>query len=147
MCFLIMDIGHKDVLLRYPWLSAYKPRFSWHHRTINKKQLPIVLRTINPTKPQDMVICYLSSDKREGIVAELEKECQSEPPTIQNATVEQAVAVQQYTKQVEFPWNTENLPKCSVKRSPRDSHHGDPTTMPSSSKQACEMPSTARYTP
>jgi predicted aspartyl protease len=43
MCFLITDIGHEDVLLGYPWLSAYEPRFSWHHGTINEKQLPIIL--------------------------------------------------------------------------------------------------------
>jgi predicted aspartyl protease len=43
MCFLITDIGHEDILLGYPWLSAYEPQFSWHHSTIDKKQLPIIL--------------------------------------------------------------------------------------------------------
>jgi hypothetical protein len=31
MRFLITDIGREDVLLGYPWLSTYEPRFSWKH--------------------------------------------------------------------------------------------------------------------
>jgi hypothetical protein len=103
MHFLITDIGHKDVLLGYPWLSAYKPRFSWQHGSIDEKQLPIILQTINPMKPHDVVIHYLSTNEQEDIVSKLEKECGCKPPTIWNAVVELAVAAQQYTKKVKIP--------------------------------------------
>jgi hypothetical protein len=63
MRFLITDIGREDVLLRYPWLSMYEPRFSWKHGTIDESNLPIVLRTINPNERRDVVARYLSTDE------------------------------------------------------------------------------------
>jgi hypothetical protein len=48
MRFLVTDIGKEDVLLGYPWLSTYEPKFSWRHATIDEGMLPIVLRSINP---------------------------------------------------------------------------------------------------
>ena len=49
MRFLITDIGREDVLLGYPWLATYEPRFSWKHGTIDETHLPVVLKTIRPT--------------------------------------------------------------------------------------------------
>jgi hypothetical protein len=103
MRFLITDIGREDVLLGYPWLSTYKPRFSWKHSTIDESNLPIILRTINPTSRKDVVLRYLSTDERMGIVKELGREVGGEPPTIRNTLVELAIAAQQYTKKVEIP--------------------------------------------
>jgi hypothetical protein len=102
MRFLITDIGREDVFLGYPWLSTYKPRFSWRHGTIDESNLPIVLRTINPNDRKDVVLRYLSTDECAEIVAELERDVGGEPPTIRNASVELAVATQQYTKKVEI---------------------------------------------
>jgi hypothetical protein len=31
MRFLITDIGSKDMLLGYPWLASFEPKFSWRH--------------------------------------------------------------------------------------------------------------------
>ena len=55
MRFLITDIGKEDVLLGYPWLATYEPRFSWKHGTIDEANLPIVLRSIKPNSPQDVI--------------------------------------------------------------------------------------------
>jgi hypothetical protein len=63
MRFLITDIGQEDVLLGYPWLSMYEPRFSWKHGTIDESNLPIILRTINPSEQRDVVARYLSTDE------------------------------------------------------------------------------------
>jgi hypothetical protein len=30
MRFLITDIGSEDLLLGYPWLATFEPRFNWH---------------------------------------------------------------------------------------------------------------------
>jgi hypothetical protein len=103
MRFLITDIGREDVLLGYPWLSTYEPCFSWKHGTIDESNLPIVLRTVNPNDRKDVILRYLSTNKCTEIVRELEWEVGGEPPTIQNASVELAVAAQQYTKKVEIP--------------------------------------------
>jgi hypothetical protein len=82
MRFLITDIGREDVLLGYPWLSTYEPRFSWRHGTIDESNLPIVLRTINPPEKRDVVLQYLSTDEHAEIVRELEREVGGEPPII-----------------------------------------------------------------
>ena len=81
MRFLIMDIGWEDVLLRYPWLSTYEPHFSWRHGTIDEANLPIILCTIKPNTPRDIIARYLSMDKQNDIVAELERTVGGEPPT------------------------------------------------------------------
>jgi hypothetical protein len=103
MRFLITNIGREDVLLGYPWLSTYEPRFSWKHGTIDESNLPIILRTINPHERRDVVARYLSTDEWADIVAELERDVGGEPSIIRNTSVDLAVAAQQYTKQVEIP--------------------------------------------
>jgi hypothetical protein len=50
-----------------------------------------------------IVLRYLSTDERTEIVKELERDVGGEPPVIRNASVELAVAAQQYTKKVEIP--------------------------------------------
>jgi hypothetical protein len=69
----------------------------------DESNLPIILRTINPHERKDVVLQYLSTDERADICTELEHEVGGEPPTIRNASVELAVAAQQYTKKVEIP--------------------------------------------
>jgi hypothetical protein len=111
MRFLITDIGREDVLLGYPWLSTYEPRFSWKHGTIDESNLPIVLRMINPHDRKDVILRYLSTDERVEIVQELEREVGGKPPIIRNASVELAVAAQQYTKKVEIPLEYQRFAK------------------------------------
>jgi hypothetical protein len=103
MRFLITDIGRENVLLGYPWLSTYEPRFSWRHGTIDESNLPIILCTIKPSKRRDIVARYLSTDEQAGIVAELECDVGGEPSIIRNTSVDLVVTAQQYTKQVEIP--------------------------------------------
>ena len=103
MRFLITDISKEDILLGYPWLSTYEPRFSWRHGTIDEANLPIILRTIKPNMPQDIIAQYLSTNDREDIVCKLERTVGGEPPTIQTTATELAIAAQQYTKKVTIP--------------------------------------------
>jgi hypothetical protein len=115
MRFLITDIGREDVLLGYPWLSTYEPRFSWKHGTIDESNLPIILRTINPHNRRDVVARYLSTDERADIVAELECDVGGEPSVIRNTSVNLAVATQQYTKQVTIPKEYQKFAKVFSK--------------------------------
>ncbi len=43
MRFLVMDLGVEDVILGYPWLSTFKPQFSWKDATVDTNILPIVI--------------------------------------------------------------------------------------------------------
>jgi hypothetical protein len=36
MQFLITDIGHEDILLGYPWLTMFEPKFRWRSAIIDK---------------------------------------------------------------------------------------------------------------
>jgi len=48
MRFLITNIGHEDIVMGYPWLAAYEPKFNWKYATIDETTLPVILRSINP---------------------------------------------------------------------------------------------------
>jgi hypothetical protein len=101
--FLITDIGREDVLLGYPWLATYEPRFSWKHATIDEKNLPIILHTINPSEKRDVITRYLSTETREDIVAQLEKVSHTESPTIWGTATELAIAARQYQHKTNIP--------------------------------------------
>jgi predicted aspartyl protease len=34
MRFLVMDIGQEEVLLGYPWLATFEPKFDWRSATM-----------------------------------------------------------------------------------------------------------------
>ena len=103
MQFLITDIGREDVLLGYPWLAAYKPRFSWKHGTINEGNLPVVLKTIRPTDQWDVLTHYLSTEAQNTTVAWSREESHHGPPVIRSATVELVVAARQQTLKPVIP--------------------------------------------
>jgi len=69
MRFLITDIGREDILLGYPWLATYEPRFSWCHATIDEKQLPIVLRSVNPSDRRAVLAKLLTEEKEDAMVS------------------------------------------------------------------------------
>ncbi len=74
MRFLITNIGLEDVVLGYPWLAAYEPKFSWKYATINKAILPVVLRSVNPQIPQESIVMHTNSEKEE-IIRTLKSQC------------------------------------------------------------------------
>ena len=111
MRFLITDIEREDVLLGYPWLATYEPRFSWRHGTIDEANLSIVLRTIKPNTPREAVVRYLSTDERENIVQELEREVGGEPSVIRTTATELAIAAQQYTTVAKIPKDYQRFAK------------------------------------
>ena len=48
MRFLITDIGNKDILLGYPWLATFEPKFGWKRAIIETTALPIILSSTHP---------------------------------------------------------------------------------------------------
>ena len=47
MRFLITDLGHEDLILGYPWLATFEPKFSWADGTINVEYLPVIVKSLN----------------------------------------------------------------------------------------------------
>jgi len=89
--FLVTNIGNEDVILGYPWMAAFEPKFIWKNGAIDEKELPIILRSVHP-----------SISKEEPVIARIQgtkDNCQIRATT----STELAIKAQQYTKVVEIP--------------------------------------------
>jgi hypothetical protein len=77
MRFLVTDIGHEEVLLGYPWLATFEPRFNWKSAVIDEHVLPIIISSINPclTRRQPIITMGMSENEKQSIVRQLETEC------------------------------------------------------------------------
>jgi hypothetical protein len=76
MHFLITDIGSEDILLGYPWLASFEPRFSWRHAVIDEKALPVIISSINPhiIKQQPVIATALTEEEKHHIIRTLESQ-------------------------------------------------------------------------
>jgi hypothetical protein len=82
MRFLITDLGLEDLILGYPWLANFEPKFSWKDAAIDTSYLPIIIRslswyqttqsTISNTIVARMVTEPLSDKEKDLIVEDLE---------------------------------------------------------------------------
>jgi hypothetical protein len=77
MRFLVTDIGNEEILLGYPWLATFKPKFNWRSMVIDECILPITISSINPriTKKQPVITKALTMDEKQSIVQQLDAEC------------------------------------------------------------------------
>jgi hypothetical protein len=76
MWFLVTDIGNKEVLLGYPWLATFEPKFNWRSAVIDERILPIIISSINPQnlKQHPTIATGITEDKQ-SIIRQLEAEC------------------------------------------------------------------------
>src|ERR1700677_3698564 len=88
------------MILGYPWLAAYEPKFSWKDTVIDTTSLPIVIRSldwhsliIRPTIAR-IVTKTLSDKEKDDIVRELEQENSIST----NISTQLAQDASQYTK-------------------------------------------------
>jgi hypothetical protein len=88
MRFLITNIGNEDILLGYPWLASFEPRFSWRHAVIDKRALPVVISSVNPQiiRQQPIVAIALTEEEKHHIVHTLESQS-----TIRGVSTELAI--------------------------------------------------------
>jgi hypothetical protein len=72
-----MDIRHKEILLGYPWLATFEPKFNWKSTFIDEHVLPIIISSINPqiTRNQPTIATILSEETKQSIVRQLDTEC------------------------------------------------------------------------
>ena len=47
MKFLVMDLGGEDLILGYPWLSTFEPKFRWRDAAIDTSFLPIIIQSVD----------------------------------------------------------------------------------------------------
>ena len=67
MRFLIMDLGNKDLILGYPWLVNFEPKFSWSeggHRHLLSANHHFISRLGNSTKLRYHISDYLRTPIR-----------------------------------------------------------------------------------
>jgi hypothetical protein len=77
MRFLVTDIRNEEVLLGYPWLATFEPRFNWRSAVIDERILPIIISSINPRKLKQhpTIATGISENDKQSIVRQLEVEC------------------------------------------------------------------------
>ena len=102
MRFLVTDLGHEDLILGYPWLATFKPKFSWADGTIDTEHLPVIVRSLNwetkliKTTISRTVAEPMPSKEKKQIVEEFEEECFS-------ISTRLAQEAHQYQKEVKIP--------------------------------------------
>ncbi len=50
--FLITNLGRDEVILGYPWLTAFEPIIHWKDATLDKKCQPVIISSIQPEEAQ-----------------------------------------------------------------------------------------------
>ena len=115
MRFLVTDLGTEDLILGYPWLAVFEPKFQWRDASIDVEYLPIIIQSLNwerirqqiqnPINPilesqiSRIETTPLSDTEKDQIVQDLSHECE-----IKTSIASQlAQEAQQYTKKVEIP--------------------------------------------
>ncbi len=87
--FLITNIRHEDIILGYPWMAVFEPQFTWNKGTIHERALPIIIRSVNPSRVMG-----------DQIIAQAQMQMSQVRAT---TSTELAIKAQQYTKTVEVP--------------------------------------------
>jgi len=89
--FLVTNIGNEDIILGYPWMAAFEPKFTWKQGIIDEKELPVILQSVNPSIPgKEPIIAQIQGVKNDHWVQA-------------TTSTELAIQAQQYTKKVEIP--------------------------------------------
>ena len=81
MRFLVTDLGHEDLILGYPWLATFEPKFSWADGTIEVENLPVIVKSLNwETRLTKTTIAWMEMEpmtvqQKTQVVEDLEEEC------------------------------------------------------------------------
>ena len=98
MRFLITDIGNEDLLLSYPWLTTFEPKFGWKDAIIETSALPIVISSTHPVDLRTIIAGLQTQEEKEKIIHKLE-----ETTTIRGIAMELAIQAGEGKKKVEIP--------------------------------------------
>jgi hypothetical protein len=100
MRFLITDLGGEDLVLGYPWLATFEPKFNWREAVIDTTTLPIVIRSLDwkQARIRPTIAGIMTDEEKEAIVEELET-----LTAICSISTKLAIEAEQYTAKVEIP--------------------------------------------
>ena len=98
MRFLVTDIENKDILLGYPWLATFEPKFGWKDAIIETRALPIIITSTIPVDSRLVIAGLQTHEEKSKIIKELE-----ETTTIRGIATELAIQAGEGKKQVEIP--------------------------------------------
>ena len=98
MRFLVTDIGNEDILLGYPWLATFEPKFGWKDAVIETQALPIIITSTLPVDSRMVIAGLQTYEEKSKIVKELE-----ETTTIRGIATKLAIQAGEGKKQVEIP--------------------------------------------
>ena len=108
MKFLVTDLGGEDLILGYPWLSTFEPKFWWRDTAIDTSFLPIIIQSVDWRKSQvKPVIARIIKGRRlrlktqqrqEAIFQELERES-----SLKGISIELSREAGKFTQEVEIP--------------------------------------------
>ena len=68
MRFYITDIRNEQILLGYPWLATFEPKFHWGSATIDERTLPVIISSINPTIEHTIIAGVMTESTKNDIV-------------------------------------------------------------------------------
>ena len=98
MRFLVTDISNEDILLGYPWLATFEPKFGWKDAIIETKALPIIISSTHPVGSRIVIAGLQTQEEKEEIIHKLE-----ETTTIRGIAMELAIQAGEGKKKVEIP--------------------------------------------
>ena len=108
MKFLVTDLGGADLILGYPWLSTFEPKFRWRDASIDTSFLPIIIQSVDWRKSRikpviarivlGCRICIQQQHQKEAIFRELERES-----SLKGISIELSREACKFTQDVEIP--------------------------------------------
>ena len=108
MKFLVTNLGGEDLILGYPWLSTFEPKFRWRDAAINTSFLPIIIRSVDWRKSrikpiiarivQGRRILAQQQQQKEAIFRELKRES-----SLNGISIELSREAGKFTQEIEVP--------------------------------------------
>ena len=108
MRFLVTDLGGEDLILGYPWLSTFEPKFKWRDAIIDTSFLPIIIHSVDWRKSQikPMIARTVKGQriqakrerKYEAIFQELERES-----SLKGISIKLSREAGTFTQEIEVP--------------------------------------------
>ena len=62
--FLITNLGRDEVILGYPWFTAFEPKFHWQDATLDEEFHPVIVSSLglrHPYHPLESTICKMTT--------------------------------------------------------------------------------------
>ena len=98
MHFLVTNIANEDILLGYPWLATFEPKFKWKEAVIETQALPIIISSTHPVDTCMVIATMQTQEEKMVIVHQFE-----EQTTIRGIATKLAIQAGESKKKVKIP--------------------------------------------